>query len=119
MRLPKEIKFFNEYNCYPLWLNNIHEKCTFNVENEKWTLPNINPLWLPISKELKQEIEKWDDFYQNLFMNTPKVFKVKEMTLKEKQWFYKKGKELFERLKKELPNVKVYYHDMEYEKVVE
>ncbi|CAA6806180.1 MAG: Unknown protein [uncultured Campylobacterales bacterium] len=73
---------------------------------------------IPITEKLKQEIKEWDEVYQNTYNDEyppDSCFKSK----KQKQWFYKRGRELFEKLKQELPNVKVYYYDMEYGNVVE
>ena len=85
----KKIKLMADYHCYPLW----------DMSQDNYG--DIDPASLPISTELKEDLIKWSEIYNNtLDLNNPKDagFKDKENEVN----FKLLGMKLAERLKREL-----------------
>ncbi len=95
-KLPNNLKLMADYDCWCLWDMDIIE--------------NIDPETLPISKNLKQKLQKWEiDYNATLVRDNPieSGFKTDD----DFKNFVDIGWRLFEQLCAELPNINFYYFD--------
>lgn len=70
-----KIRFMPEYECYPLW--------KFN----DGIYDNISPSDLPLSDELIEDIDKWDDSFQSTYNKLDPVTSGFSNSLEEKNFF--------------------------------
>ena len=101
------LKLMAEVQCWAIW--------------DMDGVDNIDPLSLPLSYSLANEINRWSDIFDDTYnLNNPNFHLETGFTSKiDSDHFYDQGWELLNKLKHEMPEIEWWYRDMRLNKLAQ